>query len=83
MAQVGSRGGRISILGLWQPQVSFEYALVQGGFKTKRYIEVMDWIAAKAQNMNSRISIGKPLTKLLLTRTLRFWLRQNLLNLKD
>jgi len=49
MAQVGSRGGRISILGLWSPQVSFEYALVQGGFKTERYIEVMEWVAAKAQ----------------------------------
>ncbi|MBU7582921.1 MAG: hypothetical protein KAF91_08420 [Nostoc sp. TH1S01] len=49
MPQVGSRGGRISILGLWEPQVSFEYALVQGRFKTQRYIEVMDWVAAKAQ----------------------------------
>ena len=26
MAQAGSRGGRISILGLWQEQVGFEYA---------------------------------------------------------
>ena len=41
MAQVGSRGGRISILGLWSPQVSFEYALVQGGFKTERYIKTV------------------------------------------
>ncbi|MBG1245134.1 hypothetical protein F8R90_29460 [Nostoc sp. NZL] len=60
MAQIGSRGGRISILGLWQPQVSFEYALVQGGFKTKRYIEVMDWIAVKAKNTlveTGRISV--------------------------
>ena len=30
MPQVGSRSGRISILGLWEPQVSFEYALVSG-----------------------------------------------------
>ncbi|WP_158680241.1 hypothetical protein [Nostoc sp. 'Lobaria pulmonaria (5183) cyanobiont'] len=60
MAQVGSRGGCISILGLWQPQVSFEYALVQGGFKTTRYIEVMDWVTAKAQNtlvQTGRISV--------------------------
>ncbi len=49
IAQVGSRNGRLSILGLWEPNVSFEYALVQGGFKTERYIEVMDWVAAKAQ----------------------------------
>lgn len=48
MAQVGNRKGRISILGLWEPQVSFEYALVQGGFKTQRYLEVMDWIALRA-----------------------------------
>lgn len=45
MAQVGSRTGRISILGLWQPELSFEYALVQGGFKAERYIEVMNWAA--------------------------------------
>ena len=48
MAQVGDRKGRISILGLWEPQVSFEYALVQGSFKTERYVEVMDWIAASS-----------------------------------
>lgn len=48
IAQVGSRGGRISILGLWQEQVRFEYALVQGGFKSERYLEVMDWVAANA-----------------------------------
>ena len=41
-------GNRISILGLWQPTVGFEYALAQGGFKGKSYIEVMDWIATKA-----------------------------------
>jgi hypothetical protein len=60
MPQVGSCSGRISILGLWEPQVSFEYALVQGGFKTKRYIEVMDWVAAKAQqtlNETGRITV--------------------------
>jgi transposase len=60
MPQVGSRSGRISILGLWEPQVSFEYALVQGGFKTERYIEVIDWVAAKAQqtlNETGRITV--------------------------
>jgi hypothetical protein len=36
-------GNRISILGLWQPAQGFEYALAQGGFKGKSYIEVMDW----------------------------------------
>ena len=41
-------GSRISILGLWQPEQGFEYALSQGGFKGERYIEVMDWVAQKA-----------------------------------
>jgi hypothetical protein len=41
-------GHRISILGLWQPGEGFEYALAQGGFKGKSYIEVMDWVAQKA-----------------------------------
>lgn len=41
-------GNRISILGLWQPGERFEYALVQGGFKGKSYIKVMDWMADKA-----------------------------------
>lgn len=41
-------GSRISILGLWQPGERFEYALAQGGFKGKSYIQVMDWIAEKA-----------------------------------
>jgi hypothetical protein len=43
-----SYGSRISILGLWQVGVSFEYALAQGGFKGPSYIQVMDWIADKA-----------------------------------
>lgn len=41
-------GSRISILGLWQPDQHFEYALVQGGFKSASYIEVMDWVAVAA-----------------------------------
>ena len=41
-------GSRISILGLWQPEQHFEYALVQGGFKSASYISVMDWVAATA-----------------------------------
>ena len=41
-------GNRISILGVWQPGVQFEYALAQGGFKSHSYIKVMDWVAHKA-----------------------------------
>jgi len=37
--------GRISILGLWQPDKSFKYALACGSFKSASYIEVIDWVA--------------------------------------
>jgi hypothetical protein len=43
-----SYGNRISMLGLWQPNHSFEYALAQGGFDSSSYIQVMDWIAEGA-----------------------------------
>jgi putative transposase len=45
---VKSYGNRISMLGLWQPNHSFEYALVQGGFDSSSYIQVMDWVAERA-----------------------------------
>jgi len=48
LEQVPTRGNRISILGLWQPDTTFEYALAQGGFDGESYIKVMDWIAEKA-----------------------------------
>ena len=41
-------GRRISILGIWQPDQRFEYALAQGGFRTKSYLKVMDWQAQQA-----------------------------------
>ncbi len=37
-AQVKSYGDRISILGVWQPDLSFDYALVQGSFNKERYV---------------------------------------------
>jgi hypothetical protein len=48
LEQVPTRGNRISILGLWQPEQQFEYALAQGGFAGDSYIKVMDWVAQKA-----------------------------------
>lgn len=48
LEQLPTRGHRISIMGLWQPNNTFEYALVQGGFDGERYIKVMDWIAQTA-----------------------------------
>lgn len=41
-------GKRVSILGLWQPGQSFEYALAQGGFNSQSYIKFMDGVAHKA-----------------------------------
>ena len=36
--QTDRRKGRISILGLWQPDKSFKYALACGSFKSESYI---------------------------------------------
>jgi putative transposase len=38
-------GWRISILGLWQEHVGFEYGLAKGGFNSRSYLELMQWIA--------------------------------------
>ena len=46
--QTDRRNGRISILGIWQPDRSFKYALACGSFKSESYIKVIDWIAAQA-----------------------------------
>ena len=48
LEQVPTRGRRISILGLWQPEQQFEYALAQGGFDGESYIKIMNWIAEKS-----------------------------------
>jgi putative transposase len=41
-------GSRLSILGIWQPDQTFDYALVQGSFTKERYVKVMNWIAQRA-----------------------------------
>lgn len=46
--QTSRRGERVSILGVWDPNESFDYALTLGGFDGESYIEVMDWLATKA-----------------------------------
>jgi hypothetical protein len=48
MEQTPRRGRRLSILGVWQPDETFEYALAIGSFKGESYIKVMDWLADKA-----------------------------------
>ena len=46
--QTDRRGKRVSILGVWDPDESFDYALTLGGFDSQRYVEVMNWLASKA-----------------------------------
>lgn len=49
LEQTARKGNRLSILGLWQPDQQFEYALSLGGFKGNSYLKVMDWIATQAE----------------------------------
>ena len=46
--QTARRGQHVSILGIWDPDECFDYALVIGGFNGERYFEVMNWMADKA-----------------------------------
>ncbi len=46
--QTSPRGQRVSILGVWNPNESFDYALCVGGFNGERSLEVMNWLASKA-----------------------------------
>ena len=48
LEQTERRNGRISILGVWQPDKSFKYALASGSFKSESYIKFIDWIAELA-----------------------------------
>ncbi|MBD3887158.1 transposase [Phormidium tenue FACHB-886] len=43
------RGRRINILGIWQPQQRFDYALMVGTLKSRPFLKRMDWQASKAQ----------------------------------
>ena len=47
--QTQKRGRRLSILGLWQPFVTFIYGLVFGSMKSENYIAMMDVQAQMAQ----------------------------------
>ena len=47
--QTQKRGRRLSILGLWQPLVTFIYGLVFGSMKSENYIAMMDVQAQTAQ----------------------------------
>jgi putative transposase len=49
LKQTSRRGRRISILGLFQPLISFIYGLVVGSFNGERYITMMDEQARQAK----------------------------------
>ena len=49
LEQTPRRGRRLSILGLWEPLISFEYGLAIGSFTTESYIKLMNWQAQQAQ----------------------------------
>ena len=60
LEQTQRRGKRISILGLIQPSMSFEYGLVVGSFNGERYIKMMNEQAEQAQeilNQTGRIRV--------------------------
>ena len=42
LEQTQRRGSRVSILGIWQPEVRFDYGLAIGGFNSESYIKIMD-----------------------------------------
>jgi putative transposase len=46
--QTRKRGKRLSILGLWQPQVTFAYSLVLGSLKSEDYIAMLNQQAEAA-----------------------------------
>lgn len=48
LEQTRRRGKRLSILGLLQPQVRFEYSLAVGSFTSESYIQMLDWEAIQA-----------------------------------
>ncbi len=51
LEQTQRRGRRLSIIGFFQPIISFIYGLVIGGVNRKAYIEMMEQEAADAQKI--------------------------------
>lgn len=47
--QCPRRSRRINILGVWEPGVQFDYALMVGTLKAPTYVQLMEWQANKAQ----------------------------------
>lgn len=70
LEQTRRRGKRVSILGIWQPQVRFEYGLAIGSFRSQSYIKMMDaqaQVAAEVFEQTGRIRViaqdGGPIHK--------------------
>jgi hypothetical protein len=60
LEQTQRRGSRVSILGIWQPKVQFDYGLAIGGFSSNSYISIMDeqaQAAAKVLEQTGRIRV--------------------------
>jgi putative transposase len=51
LEQTKRRGRRLSIIGLFQPLISFVYGLVIGGVNRKSYIEMMEHEAEEAEKL--------------------------------
>lgn len=51
LEQTNRRGRRLSIIGLFQPLISFVYGLVIGGVNRKSYIHMMEEEASEAQRV--------------------------------
>ena len=47
--QIGSRGQRLSLLGVWEPGIGMTYALAVGSIDSARYIKFMEAQAKQAQ----------------------------------
>ena len=48
ISQKTRKGRRVNIMGVWEEEKRFEYALKVGTYKTKSYLRFMDWQAERA-----------------------------------
>jgi putative transposase len=49
LRQTRRRGRRINILGVWEPQSRFDYALMLGTMNSDTYVALMEWQATQGQ----------------------------------
>ena len=58
ISQRTRKGRRINLMGIWEQEQRFEYALKVGTYKTNSYLRFMDWQAERA--MKRLFETGKP-----------------------